>query len=182
MHHRRIVLVLVLAVVAATLLLPAAASAMTYHQAVDYLYATNYPQNVETYLNSLGTSPLGFRLGRHAADDTAARYLETSSATPATQRAPRAGARRRVGRARRHVTVGDRVFTCSQFAGVPAHAAGGVTAPVVYVGSGSAADFDAAGDVTGKLVLVDSAMDNCGGSTCRAPRPQLGAAPWCGVI
>ena len=76
MHRRRFVLFLVLAVVAAALLLPAVAPAMTYDQAVDQLYAKGYPQNVETYLNSLGTSPLGFRLGGTVADDAAARYLE----------------------------------------------------------------------------------------------------------
>ena len=75
----------VLALVAAVLLLPAAAPALTYDQAVDQLYAKGYPQNVETYLNSLGTSPLGFRLGGTSADDAAARYLAaTSSAPPAT--------------------------------------------------------------------------------------------------
>jgi hypothetical protein len=31
----------------------------------------------------------------------------------------------------------------------------GIKAPMVYVGQGSAAEFDAAGDVTGKIVLVD---------------------------
>ncbi len=32
---------------------------------------------------------------------------------------------------------------------------GGVTAPLVYVGTGSEAEFEAAGDVAGKIVLVD---------------------------
>ncbi len=34
-------------------------------------------------------------------------------------------------------------------------AAGGITAPLVYVGQGSAAELDAAGDLAGKIVVVD---------------------------
>jgi len=160
MHHRRIVFALVLAVVAATLLLPALASAMTYDQAVDQLYAKGYPQNVETYLNSLGTSPLGFRLGGTSADDTAARYLATKlrnagygnvrlESVPVDEWAVRGAS----------VTVGDRVFTCSQFAGVPGTEGDGITAPVVYVGTGMAADYEGV-DVVGKIVVVDSSNDN----------------------
>ena len=76
--------------------------AMTYDQAVDQLYAKGYPQNVETYLNSLGTSPLGFRLGGTRADDAAARYLAAQAPRRRLrQRQARGGAGGRVGRARR---------------------------------------------------------------------------------
>ncbi len=57
------------------------------------------------------------------------------------------------------VTVGDRVLTASSFAGVPG-SDGPITAPLVYVGQGTADEFDAAGDVTGKLVLVDGEFDD----------------------
>ena len=40
-----------------------AAAAPSYDQAVDSLVSQGYPQSIETYLNSLGTSPLGYRLG-----------------------------------------------------------------------------------------------------------------------
>ncbi len=157
--YRRLVLTL-LAVVVVALLLPALASAMTYDQAIDYLYAKGYPQNVETYLNSLGTSPLGFRLGGTSADDTAARYLASKlraagysnvhlEAVPVDEWAVRGAS----------VTAGGHVFTCSQFAGVPGTGADGITAPVVYVGNGLAADYDGV-DVSGKIVVVDSSMDN----------------------
>ena len=53
------------------------------------------------------------------------------------------------------LTVGDRTMIASTIAGVPPSPAGGITAAVVYVKGGTAADFDAAGDVAGKLVLVD---------------------------
>ena len=143
MHRRRFVLFLVLAVVAAALLLPAVAPAMTYDQAVDQLYAKGYPQNVETYLNSLGSSPLGFRLGGTVADDTAARYLERKlraagydnvklEAVPVDEWAVRGAS----------VTVDGHTFVCSQFAGVPGTGEDGITAEVVYVGNGLAADYE----------------------------------------
>jgi Iap family predicted aminopeptidase len=160
MHHRRFVLALLLGLVAAVLLLPVAAQALTYDQAVDQLYAKGYPQNVETYLNSLGTSPLGFRLGGTSADDAAAKYLQRKliaagydnvklEAVPVDEWAVRGAS----------VTVGKHVFTCSQFAGVPGTSGDGITAEVVYLGSGTAADY-AGVDVTGKIVVVDSSMDN----------------------
>ena len=59
---------------------------MTYDQAIDYLYAKGYPQNVETYLNNQGTSPLGFRLGGTIAPTTPRRGIwPPSSAPPATR-------------------------------------------------------------------------------------------------
>ena len=160
MQYRRIVLTLALAVLAAALVLPAAAAATNYDQAVDYLYARGYPQNVETYLNSLGTSDLGFRLGGTSADDAAARYLVDKlraagfknahlEAVPVDEWAVRDAS----------VTVGDSTFVCSQFAGVPGTDADGITADVVYVGNGTAADYEGV-DVRGKIVLVDSSMDN----------------------
>ncbi len=46
-------------------------------------------------------------------------------------------------------------YTASSFGGVAATPAAGLTGDVVYVHGGSAAEFAAAGDVTGKIVLVD---------------------------
>ena len=170
MHQRRLAFILVLTVVAVALLVPAAFAAapahaagmLTYDQAVDQLYAKGYPQNVETYLDSLGTSPLGFRLGGTNADDAAAKYICNASSSPlwANEREARGRAGRRVGRARRqrHRRL-EHVFTCSQFAGVPGTGGDGVTAEVVYVGNGLAADYEGV-DVNGKIVVVDSSMDN----------------------
>ncbi len=160
MHRNRFVLALALAILAVALLAPAAAPAMTYDEAIDYLYAKGYPQNVETYLNSLGTSPLGFRLGGTTADDTAARYLARKlraagyknvrlEAVPVDEWAVRGAG----------VTVGDKEFVCSQFGGVPGTDEDGITAEVVYVGNGTAAEYEGV-DVKGKIVLVDSSMDN----------------------
>jgi len=85
MHGRRILLILALAVLAAALILPAVTLAgpaiahgsgmLTYDQAIDYLFAKGYPNNIETYLDNLGTSPLGYRLAGTPADNEAAYYL-----------------------------------------------------------------------------------------------------------
>ena len=160
MHHRHFILALLLALVAAVLLLPVAAQALTYDQAVDQLYAKGYPQNVETYLDSLGTSPLGFRLGGTAADDTAARYLESklrAAGYTNVRLEPVSEDEWAVKGA--SVTVGSHVFTCSQIAGVPGTDGDGITAGVVYVGNGTAADYVGV-DVKGKIVVVDSSLDN----------------------
>ncbi len=160
MHRRRFVLVLLIALAAAVLLLPVMAQAMTYDQSIDRLYAKGYPQTVETYLDSLGTSPLGFRLGGTSADDTAAKYLASKlraagyanvrlEAVPLDEWAVKGAA----------VTVGTHVFTCSQIAGVPGTDGDGITAEVVYVGNGTAADYEGV-DVQGKIVVVDSSLDN----------------------
>lgn len=160
MHRRRVLLTLAFAVLAVALLLPAAAEAMTYDQAIDYLYAKGYPQNVETYLNNLGTSPLGFRLGGTEADDMAAMYIAQKlraagyanvrlESVPVDEWAVRGAG----------VTVGDMEFECSQFAGVPGTDEDGITAEVVYVGNGTAAEYEGI-DVKGKIVLVDSSMDS----------------------
>ncbi len=163
----RLVFILVLAVFAVALLVPAAFAAapahgagmLTYDQAVDYLFAKGYPQNVETYLSNLGTSPLGYRLAGTPSDNAAALYIRDKL--------------RGMGLSNVHLekvpvdvwdvrgaslTVGDDVYTCSQFAGVPGVDAP-LTADVVYVGSGLAADYEGK-DVKGKIVLVDSSMDN----------------------
>jgi len=160
MNRRRVTGAIVLAVFVALLLTPATASASTYDEAVDRLFASGYPQTIETYLNSLGTSPLGFRLGGTAADDQAARYIADKlraagyrnvrlEPVPVDEWAVRGAS----------LTVAGREFTCSQFAGVPGTDADGVTAEIVYVGAGTATDYQGV-DVRGKIVLVDSSMEN----------------------
>ena len=57
------------------------------------------------------------------------------------------------------VTVGSRTMVASAFAGVPPTPSRGLTGEVVYVGAGSAADYEAAPSVAGKLVLVDFTLD-----------------------
>jgi len=162
MDRRRTVLLVALAVLALALILPAAAAAggmLTYDQAIDYLYAKGYPNNIETYLDNLGTSPLGYRLAGTPADNEAAYYLADKLSAMGLrvtmERVPvDVWDVRGAG-----VTVGANELECSQFAGVPGTVEDGITADVAYVGSGLAADYEGL-DVKGKIVVIDSSMDN----------------------
>ncbi len=156
---KRIVLpILIVCLVA--LIAPAAVSALTYEEAVDDLVASGYTRDAEDYLTSLGTDPkLGFRLAgtsaEHAASDYVFDELDAMGLSPVLEAVPVdawdfGGAT---------VTVGGRVFIASSFAGVPG-TGGPLGGDLVYVGAGTAAEFDAAGDVTGKLVLVDGEFDD----------------------
>ena len=138
------------------LLLPAAAQAMTYSQAVNKLVKAGWPQAIEKKLGSFHSSALGFRSAGTPADNAQAAYI--------------AAQMRAVGLTNVHlesvpvdswdfrgasVTVGTKKYTASSFGGVRGTPLAGVSGDVVYVGGGSAAEFDAAGDVKGKIVLVD---------------------------
>jgi Iap family predicted aminopeptidase len=145
------------------LLLPVAtarAATTAYDLALDKLVADGYPQGIEGYLDGLGTSSLGFRLAGTSADNDAATYLADEMEAVGLQNVRLEPVPVDAwGVKEASVTVGALTFVGSQFAGVPPTGAGGVTGEVVYVGNGTAAEFDAAGDVTGKLVVVDSALD-----------------------
>jgi Iap family predicted aminopeptidase len=133
-----------------------------FDKAVDKLFAEGYPQGIVTYFCSLGTNPdLGFRWAgtsaeRAVGDRVAAEMRAMGLSNVRLEPVPvdvfefeKAS-----------VTVGDRVMTASTIAGVPPTPEGGVTAPIVYVKGGTASNFDAAGDVAGKLVLVDAKMSS----------------------
>jgi len=131
--------------------------AVAFDQAVDKLMAKGFPQALETYFCSLGTNPdLGFRwagtsaeraVGERVAAEMRAMGLINVRLEPVPvdvfefERAT--------------LTVGERTMIASTIGGVPPSPVGGVTAAVVYAKGGTAADFDAAGDVAGKLVLID---------------------------
>ena len=128
-----------------------------FDRAIDALFAQGYPQALEGFFCSLGTDPeLGFRWagtsaeravsGRVAAEMKAMRLAGVRLEPVPVDVFEFEGA---------SLTVGGRRMIASTFAGVPPTPAGGVTAPIVYVGGGAAADFDAAGDVSGKIILVD---------------------------
>ena len=133
-----------------------------FDKAVDRLISEGFPQALETYFCSLGTNPdLGFRWAgttaeRAAGERVAAEMKAMGLANVRLEPVPvdvfefeKAS-----------LTVGGRTMTASTIAGVPPTPASGVTAPVVYVMGGTAADFDAAGDVAGKIVLVDMKMSS----------------------
>jgi Iap family predicted aminopeptidase len=133
-----------------------------FDRAVDKLFAEGYPQGIVTYFCSLGTNPdLGFRWAgtpaeRAVGDRVAAEMRAMGLSNVRLEPVPvdvfefeKAS-----------VAAGDRVMVASTIAGVPPTPEGGITAPVVYVKGGTAAEFDAAGDVAGKLVLVDAKMSS----------------------
>ena len=147
------------------LLLPvsaaAAGSTPTFDQAVDQLVAQGYPQAVEAYLCSLGTSPLGFRVGGTSSDNAAAYYVANQMALVGLKNVRLEPVKMDVWEFHSaSVTVGDRVFEASSFTGVPGTSPDGVTGELVYVGGGTAAEFDEVGDVTGKIVIVDFLSDS----------------------
>jgi Iap family predicted aminopeptidase len=135
---------------------------IAYDKAVDKLFAEGYPQELVTFFCSLGTNPdLGFRWAgttaeRAVGDRVAAEMRAMGLSNVRLEPFPvdvfefeKAG-----------VIVGDRAMTASTIAGAPPTPDGGITAPVIYVKGGTAADFDGAGDVAGKLVLVDTRMSS----------------------
>jgi hypothetical protein len=145
---------------ALVLLLPAAAAlaAPTYDQAVGQLFAQGYPQGIEQQLIAIGAahSYLGLRSAGDSADNAAACLL--------------AAELRKIGL--RHVRLepvpidawafhsasvrfDGSTVRCSAFNAGRGTPRAGLTAPVVYVHGGTTADFAAAGDVHGKIVLLD---------------------------
>ena len=157
--NRRLLWLALLAVLCIALLVPGVAVAKpSYDQAVDQLFARGYPQTVENRLIALGAaqSYLGLRSAGDTADNAAARYI--------------AAMLRRIGLRNvrlepvpidawvfhsASVAVGARTMRCSALNASRSTPRAGITAPVVYVHGGSAADFDAAGNVRGKIVLLD---------------------------
>lgn len=143
--------------------LPAAALATwSYDQSIDDLWAKNYPQSLESYFNSLGTNPdLGFR------------WAGTSAERAVSCRVAREMREMGLKSVRLEpvpvdvfefksawVKVGDKRMVASTFGGIRPTSHCGITKDIVYVHGGTAADFDAAGDVRGKIVLVDKMMSS----------------------
>ena len=162
MMLRRSALLCLLAVCALALLAPGIAGATpTYDQAVKQLISDGYPQTIETYLNSLGANPLGFRLAGTDEEQAASTYLaaefESMGLDNVRLEPVPVDAYELLGAS---VTVGSREMTASQFPGIPGTPLMGITGDVVYVHDGTAADFDAAGDVTGKIVLIDTFLED----------------------
>jgi aminopeptidase YwaD len=143
------------------LLVPAAAQATpTFSQAIDKLFAQNYPQGVDSYLCSLGTNPvLGFRWAGTTADNAGANYIADQMRAMGLKNVRLEPVPVDVFNYKSStVTVGSKTMIASAFAGVRPTPFGGVRGQVVYVHDGTAADYQGL-DVKGKLVLVDSAMD-----------------------
>lgn len=150
---------LVVVVLALALLLPSAASALTYDQATDKLFADGYPQQLMEYLTSQGTSPeWGWATGGTPADNNRANYLADELRAM--------GLRVRLEPVpvdvltfhSASVFVGSTQLHASTFGGVQPTPLGGVTGQVVYVGRGGDTAYLPGTDVDGKLVLIDEAI------------------------
>jgi Iap family predicted aminopeptidase len=151
--------VLVATMMFVLLVVATTAPAMTYDQAVEKLVKDGYPQRLETYLTSQGTSPIGFSLAGTSADNNRSRYLAKEMRKLGMRSVRLEPVSVDVQEFKgASVTVGATVLTASTFGGVAAAPAGGITAEVVYVHGGTAADFEAAGDVSGKIVLIDEML------------------------
>ncbi len=133
-----------------------------FDKAVDRLFADGTPQALVEYFCSLGTNPdLGFRwagttaeraVGERVAAEMRAMGLANVRLEPIPVDV--------FEFEKASVSVGDRTMIASTIAGARPTPDAGITAPVVYVKAGTAADFDAAGDVSGKLVLVDMRLSS----------------------
>ena len=140
----------------ALLLLPAVASALTYDEAVDQLLANGYPQGIEEYLTSQGTSDIGMAFGGSSADTARARYLAKElralgyrvdlEAVPLDVMEFKGAS----------VTAAGKTYVASTFGGVRGTPRCGLTGRLAYLGAGTAADVAAAGDLSGKLVVIDA--------------------------
>ena len=143
------------------LMLPAAAQAMTFDKAVDKLFRQGYPQRLEKTIAGFKSTPLGFRWTGSPADNQAAQFLAdemTAAGLTNVKLEPvpvDAWSIESAG-----VTVGGKVMDASSYPGVPPTGADGVTGEVVRIPNyASAADFDKAGDLTGKIALISFASD-----------------------
>ena len=132
-----------------------------YDAAVAQLLRQHYPQHVEAYLDSLGTSPLGYRLAGTPSDNAAADFIAAQWTRIGLTGVAEEPVPVDVWDVRgASVTVGGHTMVASQFDGIPGTAPGGVEGQVVYARNGTAQDFSRAGDVTGKIVLIDSDLDD----------------------
>lgn len=135
----------------------AGAAPMAFEKAIDELFAQGYPQRLEEYFCSLGTNPdLGFRWAGTSAERAVSRRVQEEMRSMGLRNVRMESVPLDVFEfTKASVTVGSHEMVASTFAGVAGTPRGGITAPVVYVKGGTAKDFDAVGDVSGKIVLID---------------------------
>jgi Iap family predicted aminopeptidase len=152
---RRITLIVLVALVT-LLIIPAAAYAITYDGAVDELVDDGYPQSVIEKIRSHGTCSLGFWPGGTWADDEVARYVAREMRAVGLKQVRLEGVPVDEWDMRgASVTVNGHTMVASQWGGVRGTPAKGLSGELVYVGTGSMGEFAAAGDVRGKILLVD---------------------------
>ncbi|MBE0528202.1 MAG: M28 family peptidase, partial [Thermoleophilia bacterium] len=158
--HRRLLLLLVVAL-ATAVLLPTAAQAISYDKAVDKLVKSGYPKKITKKITGMGTSKtLGFRWAGSPSDNASARYIAAEMRRMGLrgvrlEKVPLDVWDYRSASVSVSAPGLNETFVASGFAGARGTGAMPVASDIVYVGTGTLAEFDAAGDVSGKIVLVD---------------------------
>jgi hypothetical protein len=153
---KRLSLVLVCAA-ALVFVLPAAAQALTFNRAVDKLVRHGYPQSLERAMTNIRSTPLGFRWAGSPADNAAAQFLKDQMIAAGLvnvrlEPVP-VDAWTFEGAS---VTVGGRTMQATSYPGVPPTPADGITGQVVLIPNNAmAADFALAGDLTGKIAVIN---------------------------
>ncbi|HMK91902.1 MAG TPA: M28 family peptidase [Thermoleophilia bacterium] len=140
---------------------PPPGSTAAFDAAMAKLAKQHYSQQVESYLDSLGSTTLGFRLAGTPADNAAADYIEAKFTAMGLANVRQEGVPVDAFDMRdAWVRVGGRTMAASTFDGIPG-TNGNLDGEIVYVGQGTAADYDKLGsDVTGKIVLIDIELDD----------------------
>lgn len=149
----------------------------TFHEAIVQLTKEQYSRKILKTLLGFCTSDVGFRLGGSTAEHKASEYLlqefhEIGLQNVHLEEIPTAaceytGAYVLVNGASEGVdqkgSIKKRKLIGSQITGFPCTGPDGVKAPVVYVGKGHRADYDAISTdpdyFRGKLVMIDSSFD-----------------------
>jgi Iap family predicted aminopeptidase len=144
----------------ALLVVPAVASALTYNQAVDKLVKDGYPQTIETWLAQQGTSDIGMSFGGSSADTARAQYLAAKLRALGFNVRLEAVPLDAMEFKSASVTVGTTTYVASTFGGVRATPQGGITGQLVHVGGATAPEVLAAGDLTGKIAIVDAKLSS----------------------
>jgi Iap family predicted aminopeptidase len=168
---RKTLLITVLAVLLVLLLLPVAAQAMSFDQAMNKLITSGWAKKMENKCVSFKGNALGYRSGGTASDDACARWIAAEmrrmglddvklEGVPVDEWDFKSASVTLSGLGYSNPVT----YRATGFGGGIGTPAAGVTGDVVYVKdvdlengpwSGSAGAFDAVGDVTGKIVVVD---------------------------
>ena len=168
---RKRLLTIVLLAALALLLVPAVAQAMSFDQAVSKLISNGYAKRMESKCVSFKGNSLGYRSGGTASDDACARWIAAEmraiglsdvalEAVPVDEWDFKSASVKVTGLGYSNPVT----YRATGFGGGVSTPSAGVTGQVVYVKdvdlvngpwSGSAGAFDAVGDVTGKIVVVD---------------------------
>ena len=151
-------LLLVLVILLMLALTPTVAQAApSFDQAIDKLVADGYPQYLEDHFTSLGSSAIGFRFAGSSSDDQAAWFIACQLRKAGLKNVRLEPVPIDVQEFKgAWVLASGKKLTASTFGGVRGTPWHGLKGQLVYVGAGTPADLDAAGDVRGKLVLMDA--------------------------